>query len=151
MTQERDSIWKLFTEGASNDEGLSVGLRLTDPEGHEFTYAVLLEFKSTNNDEEYEAFLVGLRIARKMGARHLEVYVNSMLVSDQIDGSYEAKGEKMAFYLTQAKALMQSFATCKVIHIKYNENKQADALRKLASVSFKHLVKDINVDILCTP
>ncbi|XP_076948958.1 uncharacterized protein LOC143621415 [Bidens hawaiensis] len=62
---ERDQIWSLFTDGALSGEGSGVGLRLVNPEGHEFTYAIKLDFKITNNEAEYEAFLPGLRIRVK--------------------------------------------------------------------------------------
>ncbi|XP_076926772.1 uncharacterized protein LOC143590066 [Bidens hawaiensis] len=126
-------------------------MKLVDLEGHEFTYDVRLDFKSMNNEGEYKAFMAGLRIAKKLGARHPEAHVDSMLVANQIGGTYETKEDKMASYHTQAKALMLNFATCKVIHIKRSENKQADALTKLASVSFEHLGKDIRVEFIDNP
>ncbi|XP_076891665.1 uncharacterized protein LOC143543167 [Bidens hawaiensis] len=57
----------------------------------------------------------------------------------------------MASYLAQDKVLMAAFATCKVKHIKRSENKQADALSKLASVGFEHLAKDVRIEVLATP
>ncbi|XP_076931527.1 uncharacterized protein LOC143596702 [Bidens hawaiensis] len=151
VDQQKDEVSKLFTDGASNDEGAGAGLRITNPEGQHFTYAIRLEFKSTNNEAEYEALLAGLRITKKLGAQHLEAHVNSMLVANQIEGSYDAKDDKMVSYLAQAKALMAAFATCKVKHIKRSENKQADALSKLASVGFEHLAKDVRIEVLAAP
>ncbi|XP_076947029.1 uncharacterized protein LOC143618831 [Bidens hawaiensis] len=141
----------MFKDGASNDEGAGAGLTITNPEGKHFTYALRLEFKSTTNEAEYDTLLAGLRIARKLEARHLEAHVDSMLVANQIEGSYDAKDDKMASYLAQAKALMATFATCKVKHINRSENKQADALSKLASVGFEHLAKDVRIEVLATP
>ncbi|XP_076951248.1 uncharacterized protein LOC143624501 [Bidens hawaiensis] len=66
-------------------------------------------------------------------------------------GSYDAKDEKMASYLAQDNALMGTFITCKVKHVKLSENKQADALSKLASLSFEHLAKDVHVEVLTNP
>ncbi|XP_076926281.1 uncharacterized protein LOC143589398 [Bidens hawaiensis] len=103
---DEKNIWSLYTDGPLNDEGSGTGLRLTDPEGHEFTYTIHLEFKSTNNEAEYEAFLASLRITQKLSAQHLEAHVDSMLVLNQINRLYEAKDKKMALYLRQAKALM---------------------------------------------
>ncbi|KAI3807942.1 hypothetical protein L1987_23880 [Smallanthus sonchifolius] len=54
--------------------------------GNEFTYAIRLEFKSTNNEAEYEALLAGLRIAKKMGAKHIEARVDSLLIAGQPPG-----------------------------------------------------------------
>ncbi|XP_076941531.1 uncharacterized protein LOC143611127 [Bidens hawaiensis] len=151
VDQAKDEDWKVFIDGASNDEGAGAGLKITNPEGQHFTYALRLEFKITNNEEEYEALLAGLRIAKKLGACHLEAHVDSMLVGNQIEGSYDAKDDKMASYLAQAKTLMAIFATCKEKHIKRSEKKQADALSKLAAVGFEHLAKDVRIEVLETP
>ncbi|XP_076923643.1 uncharacterized protein LOC143585845 [Bidens hawaiensis] len=99
VDQQKDEVWKLFTDGASNNQGAGAGLRITNPEGQHFTYAIRLEFKSTNNEAEYEALLARLRIAKKLGARHLEAHVDSMLVANQIEGPYDARDDKMTSYL----------------------------------------------------
>ena len=89
----------MYTDGASNDEGSGAGLRLVSPDKTEFTYAIRLDFKSTNNEAEYEAFLAGLRLADKMGARYLVAHVDSMLIADHINGIYDARDNTMAKYL----------------------------------------------------
>ncbi|XP_021986992.1 uncharacterized protein LOC110883583 [Helianthus annuus] len=149
--KKTEEPWLLYTDGASNEDGAGAGLRLVSPDKHEFTYAIRLDFKSTNNEAEYEAFLAGLRLAIKMGVRHIEAHVDSMLVAGQINGQYEAKGDIMALYLNQAKTLLQTFYSYKVHHINRSENKPADALSKLASTSFQHLAKDVRIEVLSNP
>ncbi|XP_076939203.1 uncharacterized protein LOC143607748, partial [Bidens hawaiensis] len=107
---EEEDVWFLFTDGASNDEGSGVDLKLLSLGKQEFTYAIRPNFKSTN-EVEYEAFLVGLRITRKFGAQHVEVHVDSMLIASQVNGSYEAKDDVMASYLEKARQLIQKFKT----------------------------------------
>ncbi|XP_076944312.1 uncharacterized protein LOC143614895 [Bidens hawaiensis] len=148
---EQGHVWSLFTDEASSNEGSGAGLRLVIPEGHEFTYAIKLDFKSTNHEAEYEAFLAGLRIAKKLGVKHLEARVDSMLIVGQINGTYKEKNDVMASYVSQAKDLILQFSSCKVIHIKRCENKSADALSKLASKNFEHFAKDIRVEVLDRP
>ncbi|XP_076946298.1 uncharacterized protein LOC143617702 [Bidens hawaiensis] len=149
---EKGQIWSLFTDGASSNEGSGAGLRLVNPEGHEFTYAIKLDFKSTNNEAEYEAFLAGLCIAKKLGVKHLEARVDFMLIAGQINGTYKAKNDVMASYLSQAKKfLILQFSSFKVIHIKGSDNKSVDALSKLASTNFEHLAKDTRVEVLDCP
>ncbi|XP_021991624.1 uncharacterized protein LOC110888405 [Helianthus annuus] len=149
--KQTEEPWLLYTDGASNEDGAGAGLRLVSPDKHEFTYTIRLDFKSTNNEAEYEAFLAGLRLAIKMGVRHIEAHVDSMLVAGQINGQYEAKGDVMALYLSQAKTLLQTFYSYKVHHINRSENKPADALSKLASTSFQHLTKDVRIEVLSNP
>ncbi|XP_076945999.1 uncharacterized protein LOC143617268 [Bidens hawaiensis] len=108
-------------------------------------------FKSTNNEAEYEAFLVGLRIAKKLRVKHLEARVDSMLIAGQINGTYEAKNDVMASYLSQARVLICQFSSFNAVHIKRSENKSADALSKLASTNFEHFAKDIRVEVLDHP
>ncbi|XP_021991486.1 uncharacterized protein LOC110888262 [Helianthus annuus] len=138
-------------DGASNDDGTGVGLRVVSPNNHEFTYTILLDFKSTNNEAAYEAFLAGLLLAIKMGAKNLEAHIDSLLVAGQNNGLYDAKGEMMALYLEQAKALISKFQTFKVIHINQSENKHADALSKLTATSFKNLAKEVHIEVLTNP
>ncbi|XP_076924079.1 uncharacterized protein LOC143586405 [Bidens hawaiensis] len=138
-------------DGASSSEGSGAGLRLVNPEGHEFTYAIKLDFKSTNNEAEYEAFLAGLRIAKKLGVKHLEARVDSMLIAGQINGTYEAKNDVMASYLSQERVLIRQFSSFNIVHIKRSENKSEDALSKLASTNFEHFAKDIRVEVLDHP
>ncbi|XP_022003015.1 uncharacterized protein LOC110900433 [Helianthus annuus] len=146
-----NELWLLYTDGASNEDGAGAGLRLVSPEKHEFTYAIKLNFKNTNNEAEYEAFLAGLRLAIKIGAQNLQAHVDSLLIASQINGVYDAKGEVMALYLDQAKELLQQFKSYKVVHINRSEDKPADALSKLASTSFQHLAKDVRIEVLKNP
>ncbi|GJT59426.1 reverse transcriptase domain-containing protein [Tanacetum coccineum] len=60
--QETTKVWKLFTDGSSNEGVSRAGLIQTSPDGVEFTYALCSEFIALNNEAEYEALLAGLRI-----------------------------------------------------------------------------------------
>ncbi|KAJ0454844.1 putative nucleotidyltransferase, Ribonuclease H [Helianthus annuus] len=144
-------VWALFTDGASNEEGAGAGLRLVSPDGQELTYVIRLDFKSTNNEAEYEALLAGLRLAVKIGVQHLEAHVDSLLVAGQVRGDYAAKGDIMILYLEQALQLKSKFASFNIRHINRSENKSADALSKLASTSFQHLAKEVRIEILQNP
>ncbi|GJS86121.1 RNA-directed DNA polymerase, eukaryota, reverse transcriptase zinc-binding domain protein [Tanacetum coccineum] len=65
--------WTLFTDGASNSKGSRAGLVVISPSGVEFTYALRLNFASINNEAEYEALLAGLRMAKKIKVRNIDV------------------------------------------------------------------------------
>ncbi|GKB67215.1 reverse transcriptase domain-containing protein [Tanacetum coccineum] len=61
--------WVLYTDGASSIKGSRAGLVLIGPTKTKYTYAMRLNFTSTNNQAEYEALLAGLRITKKMKAK----------------------------------------------------------------------------------
>ncbi|GKA80090.1 reverse transcriptase domain-containing protein, partial [Tanacetum coccineum] len=117
--------WRLYTDEASNNKGSRAGLILIALDDVEYSYALRLNFSSSNNDVEYEALLAGLRIAKEMQVKDIHAFVDYKLVASQVQGSYEAKGERM---------------------IKYRE--KADALSKLAAVQFDHLSKEVLVEVL---
>ncbi|XP_076907399.1 uncharacterized protein LOC143563826 [Bidens hawaiensis] len=148
IPSDESQQWTLFTDGASSGEGSGAGLKLINPDSQEFIYAIKLNFKITNNEAEYEAFLAGLRITKKLGVKFLKARVDSMLIARQVSGTYEAKNDVMASYLSQAKDLMKQFTSCKVVHIKRSENRPADALSKLASTSFEHMGRDVRIEVL---
>ncbi|XP_076932817.1 uncharacterized protein LOC143598497 [Bidens hawaiensis] len=142
--------WQILSQNVKWG-GIRRGSELINPDGQEFTYSIKLNFKSTNNEAEYEAFLARLRIARKLGVKFLEARVDSMLIGGQVSGTYDTKNDVMVSYLSQPNDLMQQFTSCKVVHIKRSENRPTDALSKLASTSFKHMGRDVRIEILDAP
>nr|XP_043614235.1 uncharacterized protein LOC122586293 [Erigeron canadensis] len=144
---ENDS-WKLYTDGAASSDGCGAGLMLISPEEKEFIYALRFEFEVTNNEAEYEALLAGLRIARDMKIRNIQVYVDSQLVACQVKGTYEAKQGTTKLYLQKVQELIEYFSHFEIEHIRRNQNKKANALSKLASLTFGHLGKQVLVEVL---
>ncbi|XP_071713323.1 uncharacterized protein [Rutidosis leptorrhynchoides] len=140
--------WKLFTDGASSSNGSWVGLMLINPEGQEFTYALRFEFNTTNNEAEYEALLVELRITKEMKIEHLQAFVDSQLVANQVLGIFEARQPTMQLYLSKVRELVESFRSFTIEHVRRSQNKKADALSKLASITFAHLAKEVLVEVL---
>ncbi|GKB74616.1 reverse transcriptase domain-containing protein [Tanacetum coccineum] len=64
----------------------------------EYSYALRLNFSNSNNDVEYEALLARIQIATEMQVKDIRAFVDSKLVASQVEGSYEAKGERMIKY-----------------------------------------------------
>ncbi|GJW24446.1 reverse transcriptase domain-containing protein [Tanacetum coccineum] len=148
VEEELPNPWTLFTDGSSCVDGSGAGLILMDPEGAEFTYALRFRFEATNNEAEYEALIVGLKIAEQMGVKNLQVSVDSRLVANQVNGSYIAKEPVMVLYLEKVKTLSGDFKKFSIKQVPRSENKKADALSKIASTSFAHLNKHVIVEEL---
>nr|GEX23115.1 reverse transcriptase domain-containing protein [Tanacetum cinerariifolium] len=87
--------WRLYTDRASNNRGSGADLILLTPGYVEYSYALYLNFFNSNNEAEYEALLARLRIAIEMHVKYIHAFVDSKLVASQVEGSYEAKGERM--------------------------------------------------------
>ncbi|GKA79920.1 reverse transcriptase domain-containing protein [Tanacetum coccineum] len=86
--------WKLYTDGAVSSNGSGARLMLIDPEGKEYTYALRFEFKTTNNEAEYEALLAGLRIAQEM-----EIYLVSGLLPEDPKESKKVRVKALQYKL----------------------------------------------------
>ncbi|GJU82308.1 reverse transcriptase domain-containing protein [Tanacetum coccineum] len=142
------SKWRLYTDGASNSDVSGAGLMLIDPKGKEYTYALRFEFETTNNEAEYEALLAGLRIAQEMEIAKVAIFLDSQLLVNQIKGTFAAKQTSIKDYLQKVKTEIRGFKEYTVEHIRRNQNKKADALSKLASMTFEHLTKEVLVEVL---
>ncbi|KAK4382886.1 hypothetical protein Sango_2830100 [Sesamum angolense] len=58
-------------------------------------FAIKFGFKYSNNEAEYEALVIGMKMAHEVGARHLVTYSDSQLIVKQVEDTYEAKEESM--------------------------------------------------------
>ena len=64
---------------------------------------VRLDFPATNNEAKYEVLITGLDLARAAGATSLVIYCDSQVITNQVNGNYECKRERMKRYLDQVK------------------------------------------------
>nr|GEW72775.1 reverse transcriptase domain-containing protein [Tanacetum cinerariifolium] len=140
--------WKLYIDRASSSNGVGAGLMLIDPTGKEYTYALRFKFETTNNEVEYEELLVGLRIAQEMEIKKVAIFLDSKLLVNQIKGTYVVKQLSIKSYLQKVKTALKGFEGYTVEHVRRNQNKKADALSKLASMTFEHLIKEVLVEVL---
>ncbi|XP_074305173.1 uncharacterized protein LOC141640186 [Silene latifolia] len=95
--------------------------------------AVRCEFKATNKETEYEALILGLRLALDMGIRNLQVYSESLLIVNHVNDEYVARDSKMIAYLKVAKELKQKFKDFKLKQVPRDQNVEADALATLGA------------------
>jgi hypothetical protein len=72
--------WTPFFDGSTCQQGGGAGVVLIDPSGDQVKYMVLLEFKATNNMEEYEALIFGLSTVLSLGICQLLVKGDSQLI-----------------------------------------------------------------------
>ncbi|KAL0373706.1 UNVERIFIED_CONTAM: Ribonuclease HI [Sesamum radiatum] len=129
----QDQKWLLHVDGSSTAQGSGAGIIITTPQGEDIEFAMKFDFKASNNEAEYEALVIGMRMAHEMGVRHLLAYSDSQLVVKQVEGTYEAKEESMIQYLQQIADLKTKFHHFRIIQIPREENAKADSFSKLAS------------------
>lgn len=69
-------------------------------EEHAFTYK--LHFPCSNDEVEYEALVVGLKAAKRLGIKKLKVFGDFELVIKQIKGTYGVNNPSLATYRATA-------------------------------------------------
>jgi ribonuclease HI len=124
---------------------------LISPEGLVLEQAIRLKFSASNNEAEYEALLIGLKTATKLGASHLQVFCDSQLVANQVSGEYQARDERMSAYLTAARSLLAEFESVHVAQIGREHNSHVDILAKLATALESDIQRTICIETLDQP
>jgi len=125
--------WRVFVDGALSAIGAGTGIVIIIPEGIRLEHSFRLGFKASNNEAEYEAVLARLRTILGMGARDVEIYSDSRLVVNQVQGSFEARDSRMKVYLQAVKQIMNKFCTAKVAQVGRAQNRHINSLATLAS------------------
>ncbi|KAL0367314.1 UNVERIFIED_CONTAM: Ribonuclease HI [Sesamum radiatum] len=144
----QDQVWLLHIDGSSTTQGSGAGIVITTPQGEDLEFAIKFGFKASNNEAEYEALVIGMRMTHEAGARHLLAYSYSQLIVKQVEGAYETKEESMIQYLQQIMDLKTGFNHFQIIQIPREENAKADCLSKLASNLEDCRTRHITMDYL---
>ena len=100
----------MYVDGSLAQESVGAGILLIGPDKEEFKCFIKFTFSITNNAMEYEALLAGLRLARRIRADKVKVFVDSQLVVRQVIGEYEIKDLILKAYNALVKQLWRKFS-----------------------------------------
>ncbi|XP_073101479.1 uncharacterized protein [Elaeis guineensis] len=110
--REPDGYWIVHIEGSSSSARSRADLLLLGLEGFVVEYTLRFDFSATNNETEYEALIMGLRIAKDLRVQNLRIRTDFQLVAGQVKGDYKAREESMKKYLQKkVKDLILMFAS----------------------------------------
>ncbi len=120
---------KLYADGGSrgNPGPAASGYVLLDlsdkvvKEGGEFMG------NTTNNQAEYNALKIGLLQALKMGVKDMDVYMDSLLVINQLKGVYKVRHPDIVPVYLSIKDITKQFSSISFTHVPRELNKLADA------------------------
>ena len=117
QVEGNDFRWVLSVDGSSNQQGSDVRVILEGPNGVLIEQSLRFAFKANNNQAEYEALIAGIWLAKEMGAKVLVAKSDSLLVTGQVTGEFQAKDPQMAVYLEYVQELKGSFVSFEVVHV----------------------------------
>jgi ribonuclease HI len=87
---------------------------------------------ATNNVAEWTAVLLALEDARRLGATHVDLRMDSELVARQISGIYRVKHPDLKPLHAVVMELLRGFEAYTVGHVPRELNKDADRLSNVA-------------------
>lgn len=121
---------KLFTDGGSrgNPGPSASGYVVLDMNDKLMYEGGLYLGITTNNQAEYRALKIGLEEASKRGAKIVYVYMDSMLVVNQMKGIYKIKNADIIPLQKEISQLASTFQQVTYTHVPRELNKLADSM-----------------------
>jgi ribonuclease HI len=86
----------------------------------------------TNNVAEYTALVLALQEAQRLGAREIDLRLDSMLIVEQLHGRWRVKDAKLQPLHAECRRLLATFERWQARHEPRVTNRAADALANLA-------------------
>ena len=125
---------RLYTDGAArgNPGPAGAGAVIVNADGHIVAKIGKFLGDSTNNVAEYMGLILGLKRAKAMGIKELDVFSDSELMVRQLAGDYAVKADHLRPLHDEARALLRGFSHVEIRHVPREENAQADLMSNRA-------------------
>lgn len=121
---------KLYTDGGSrgNPGPSALGFVILDFEDNVVKKDSRYSGETTNNQAEYNGLIAGLEQCTAYGVKIVEVYMDSLLVVNQMKGIFKIKNAELATFHQKAQALAGRFESINFTHVPRAVNNVADKL-----------------------
>lgn len=125
---------RLYSDGAARgNPGLAgAGAILVEPSGQVVDRLGKFLGTQTNNFAEYMGLLLGLRRARELNVREVEVFADSELMIRQLGGRYQVRSSSLRPLYEEALQLLNGFERVKLVHVPREMNRAADEMSNRA-------------------
>ncbi|MBL8919717.1 MAG: ribonuclease HI family protein [Myxococcaceae bacterium] len=125
---------RVYSDGAARgNPGLAgAGAVLVEPSGQVVDRIGKFLGTQTNNYAEYMGLLLGLRRARELSVREVEVFADSELMLRQLGGRYQVKSATLRPLYEEALSLLNDFERVKLVHVPREMNRAADEMSNRA-------------------
>ncbi|MBI3232272.1 MAG: ribonuclease HI family protein [Candidatus Doudnabacteria bacterium] len=84
--------------------------------------------EATNNSAEYQALIMALDKAARLGGQELEIRMDSELVVRQMQGQYKIKNSGLKILASEVLDRTKNFQKVSFKHVTRDKNQQADKL-----------------------
>ena len=127
-------VVRLYTDGAArgNPGPAGLGMVIEDVDGNRLWGGCRYLGIATNNRAEYMALIEGLTALSRWSPDRVEVFMDSKLVVEQLNGRYRVKHPDLKPLYARALNLLQAFPEHVVRHVPRENNRGADHLANRA-------------------
>jgi ribonuclease HI len=124
----------LYADGScrGNPGEGGAGVVIKDEKGRTVAWIKKYLGPVTNNRAEYQALIVGLEQAQRLGTREVEVYLDSELVVNQVNGVYRVRDATLETLVREVRRRLGHFVRWTIGYIPREENREADRLAREA-------------------
>jgi ribonuclease HI len=125
----------MFFNGASSSEGVGARVVFISPSQEIISLSYKLQFETTNNVAEYEALVLGMRAAKKMGIREMAMFGDAELIIQQVRNVYRANHPRLKIYRNGVWDLIDNlFLAFNISFVPREDNASVDSLAVSASL-----------------
>ena len=120
----------IYTDGGSrgNPGPSGIGVVILDSNRKKIKESFKYIGETTNNIAEYSALVSGLEEAVAFKATDIVIYLDSELLTKQLNGEYKVKDANMKILFDKSLGLLKKFNSFEIKHIERVKNKEADKL-----------------------
>lgn len=120
---------RIYVDGATGaPQWCGIAAIARQPDGRFLGWASRRLPTMTNNEAEYQAILLGLELARRLGLSHITLISDSEVVVWQMRGRSRVISPRLRALHRQACAAARYFAVVAFEHVLRSQNELADAL-----------------------
>ena len=118
---------EIYIDGASrgNPGESGIGILFKNEENIDFKKYIGI---GTNNNAEYTALITALEISLNSKLLKIKIHTDSLLVANQVNGSWKVKDPDIKSHYLRAKSLIEKFEDFSITHIRREYNSDADRL-----------------------
>ncbi len=120
----------IYSDGGArgNPGDAGIGVAIYDKDGNIIREISRYIGTQTNNVAEYYALVRGLEEAVSLGAKSVDIFMDSELVVKQVMGEYRVKNEGLRPFYEIVRACLGRFENWSINHVPREKNKVADRL-----------------------
>ncbi|XP_026399052.1 uncharacterized protein LOC113294894 [Papaver somniferum] len=130
---EEEERWAIFFDESSYGSHGGAGIVFETPKRDLLSFAFKLYFECSNNVAEYEALILGRRMAEELNLGAIDIKGDSKLVTNQVSGEFHVKEAHLAPYRAEVQELIAKIGSTVIQHTAKTTNRHGDALATLAT------------------